>query len=488
MIRQAYIDPNLTFTLVAAGGGGGGAHSAGAGGAGGGTAGAAGGGGLDNSGGAGGTSSTAGSAGAGDGLWNGSPSGNGGGSAAGSSVDGSTNFGGGGGGGGYLPGGGGGGGVAKGGGGGGGGACGPTITGAAFLSHTFAAGSGQMPGNVSDADYPGGNVGWGSTDGQGGCGAVVVLALYVPSVPVITSTLTRSAVVGQTVSYQIVANSSPTSYGATPLPAGLSVNSTTGAITGTLTTAATTNTTLSATNAQGTGQATLVWTVSADTTAPSVPAGFAATALSSTALRLTWTESTDNAVVVLYEVRKDGTLYGSPTTAAIDVTGLTAGTTYAFTARSKDSSGNWSAWSSAFNFQQPTLSGPGAPTGLNYADRTDTSITLIWNAPTGALPIVGYKIFRGGSEIGYATDVVFTDTGLPSNTSQTYTVKAVDSSGTVSSASNSLSVSTTLDSTTDSDHDGVPNAMETVLGTNPNSAGVNDGSNQTQLKINHPSK
>ena len=75
-----------------------------------------------------------------------------------------------------------------------------------------------------------------------------------PAPPVITSATTASGTVGSAFSYQITATNTPTSYGATGLPAGLSVNTGTGLISGTPTAAATSTVTLSATN--GAGQAT----------------------------------------------------------------------------------------------------------------------------------------------------------------------------------------------------------------------------------------
>jgi len=81
--------------------------------------------------------------------------------------------------------------------------------------------------------------------------------------PVISSSsLTAPGTVGIEFSYQIAASGSPTSYAATGLPAGLSVSTSTGAITGKPTVAATSNVTISATNASGTGSATLVITIS----------------------------------------------------------------------------------------------------------------------------------------------------------------------------------------------------------------------------------
>jgi len=79
--------------------------------------------------------------------------------------------------------------------------------------------------------------------------------------PAITSALTATATTGTAFSYTITGSNTPTSYNATGLPAGLSINTSTGVISGTPTTVATTNITISATNANGTGSNTLVLTV-----------------------------------------------------------------------------------------------------------------------------------------------------------------------------------------------------------------------------------
>ncbi len=71
-----------------------------------------------------------------------------------------------------------------------------------------------------------------------------------------------SAKVGQSFTFTITASNSPTSYGASNLPTGLSINSTTGVISGTPTTAGTYTITLSASNAGGTGTGTQMLTVS----------------------------------------------------------------------------------------------------------------------------------------------------------------------------------------------------------------------------------
>src|SRR5438094_10245152 len=70
--------------------------------------------------------------------------------------------------------------------------------------------------------------------------------------PVITSPTAATGQVGVAFSYQITASNGPIiSYNATGLPAGLSVNTSTGLISGTPTTAGTYSVTISATNESG---------------------------------------------------------------------------------------------------------------------------------------------------------------------------------------------------------------------------------------------
>jgi hypothetical protein len=75
--------------------------------------------------------------------------------------------------------------------------------------------------------------------------------------PIATSATSAEGTVGGAFSYQIATTESPTSYAATSLPAGLSVNTTTEVISGTPTAAGSSTVTLSTTNSGGTGSAKL---------------------------------------------------------------------------------------------------------------------------------------------------------------------------------------------------------------------------------------
>jgi hypothetical protein len=74
----------------------------------------------------------------------------------------------------------------------------------------------------------------------------------------VTSATTASIAPGAAFSYQIAAGNSPVSYNASDLPAGLTLNATTGVISGSATTAGTYLIGVSANNAAGTGTVTIV--------------------------------------------------------------------------------------------------------------------------------------------------------------------------------------------------------------------------------------
>ena len=90
---------------------------------------------------------------------------------------------------------------------------------------------------------------------------VSVFAEAPSSPPVITSPTTAGGIAGQFFSYQITASNSPTSFGATNLPSGLSVDTISGVIFGTPAAAGTTVATISATNSAGVGTNALTITI-----------------------------------------------------------------------------------------------------------------------------------------------------------------------------------------------------------------------------------
>jgi chitinase len=89
---------------------------------------------------------------------------------------------------------------------------------------------------------------------------------------------------------------------------------------------------------------------------------------------------------------------------------------------------------------------PTTPGTLSSPSKTSTSISLSWGASTdsGGSGLAGYNIYRNGATTPTAqtTGTTFTDTGLVANTTYTYTVRARDGAGNLSTPSNQISVTT----------------------------------------------
>lgn len=80
-----------------------------------------------------------------------------------------------------------------------------------------------------------------------------------------------------------------------------------------------------------------------DTTAPSIPTNVTATAISSSAIALSWKASTDNVAVAGYEVYRGASKVGTPVATNFTDTGLSASTLYSYTVKAFDATGNVSA-------------------------------------------------------------------------------------------------------------------------------------------------
>jgi glucuronoarabinoxylan endo-1,4-beta-xylanase len=132
---------------------------------------------------------------------------------------------------------------------------------------------------------------------------------------------------------------------------------------------------------------TITGSPATDTQAPSVPAGLAASAVTTSAFTLAWTAATDNVGVTGYEVFRNGVSIGTPSGTSLGVTGLSAATTYAMTVRARDAAGNWSAVSAALSV---TTSPASFTVNVNKAVRHQTidgfgffgAMNTWWSSPS----------------------------------------------------------------------------------------------------------
>ena len=86
------------------------------------------------------------------------------------------------------------------------------------------------------------------------------------------------------------------------------------------------------------------------------------------------------------------------------------------------------------------------PAGLAVASTSASSVSLSWNAVSGAS---GYNVYRNGSKVNASanTSTAYTDTGLAASTTYSYQVSSIDASSAESTLSAAIS-GTTLSSWT----------------------------------------
>ncbi|GGS16294.1 cellulase family glycosylhydrolase [Actinokineospora fastidiosa] len=108
-----------------------------------------------------------------------------------------------------------------------------------------------------------------------------------------------------------------------------------------------------------------------DTTAPSVPSGLTAGAVTSSSISLSWNASTDNVSVSGYEVYRGTTRVATVAGTSYTDSGLTANTAYSYTVRARDAAGNVSAASAALSAR--TSSGGSGSSGCTATLRSVNS-------------------------------------------------------------------------------------------------------------------
>jgi parallel beta-helix repeat protein len=85
---------------------------------------------------------------------------------------------------------------------------------------------------------------------------------------------------------------------------------------------------------------------------------------------------------------------------------------------------------------------PSVPTNLGASTISSVQINLAWTASTDNVGVVGYQIYRNGSQVALSPTNSYQDTGLTASTTYTYTVAAYDASSNVSAQSTSASATT----------------------------------------------
>jgi chitodextrinase len=182
-----------------------------------------------------------------------------------------------------------------------------------------------------------------------------------------------------------------------------------------------------------------------DVTPPSAPANLTWN-VSDLTVTLSWGAATDDVGVAGYQLYYGSFYLGLFGDTSLALIGFKAGTPYAFSVKAIDAAGNVSVSSNAVTVllaaAQDTTP-PAAPTNLTAVNVGTSSASLRWSASSDDVGVVVYQIYAGTSLVGTVPAATSgTVSSLASNTSYTFTVKAVDAAGNVSSASNTVLVTT----------------------------------------------
>jgi autotransporter-associated beta strand protein len=280
--------------------------------------------------------------------------------------------------------------------------------------------------------------------------------------PEISSATTAAATLGAAFSYNITASASPTIYSASGLPAGLSINTSTGLISGTPTAMGQSLLTLGATNASGTGTATLILNVN-NNVAPSAPSGVTAAVNNVTRISVSWPAVTNASS---YTVKRSLSS-GGPFTAI--QTGI-VGTSFIDVSPQPEVSNYYVVTALAGTLESGnsnvvSASVPPAVPSMPVVVNNSNSIGLSWNAASGA---VTYKVKRGTVSGGPYTLIAtvsttsYTDTGVTSGSPYYYVVS---------------SMGNTLESANSAEAFGVPGASTRTWKPTPVTTNLNLASN-----------
>jgi len=145
----------------------------------------------------------------------------------------------------------------------------------------------------------------------------------------------------------------------------------------------------------------------ADTTAPSVPMGLTATAVSTGQINLSWTASTDNVGVTGYKVYRGGVFLKQVASISASDIGLSPATQYCYTVSAVDAAGNESQQSA----QQCATTQPGGGCDAAAFNLVSGTWRFTWTSgpntcgsPEGVQSSWNYELVQNGSSITASPD------------------------------------------------------------------------------------
>jgi len=106
---------------------------------------------------------------------------------------------------------------------------------------------------------------------------------------------------------------------------------------------------------------------------------------------------------------------------------------------------------------------PSVPTSVSATAQSPTSTKVTWTASTDNVGVAGYRIYRNGTQVAASGTTSYTDTGLQSGTTYSYTISAYDAAGNNSAQSSPPAAAITLAAMGIAEIKGLPNSSSVGL-------------------------
>jgi chitodextrinase len=173
-----------------------------------------------------------------------------------------------------------------------------------------------------------------------------------------------------------------------------------------------------------------------DNLSPSAPGTPSFTSIAQNSATASWTAATDNVAVTGYEYSLNGGAWTSNSTSlSINLTGLTAATSYTLQVRAKDAANNTGSASSN-SFSTTDTTAPSAPGTPGFSAIAASSATASWAAATDNVAVTSYEYsLNGGAWTSNVASLSVNLTTLSAGTNYSLQVRAKDAANNTGAAS-----------------------------------------------------